>query len=214
MQPYYNSAQPFSGYPPPHINQPGLCSSARSQLWTKCSRSEWWGWQTSPIRIKPTGEDYSGLMGRTGGVRDVELPVNSSTLTHPVIALHQALSSNAVLAGLMPPAIRPGAQPNTHVRFQLFDRESTPAAVSPLVIEVSDALLAGYPGRSPSDFREMIRHGAKIGYDPTGPVLRTPRRGTQNLPMNADAKPHVEEEIRRQIVVITNPRHIMCVAGK
>lgn len=93
----------------------------------------------------------------------------------------------------------PGAQPNTEVKFLLYDVESIPAIPSPLMLKSWQELLAGYPGRLPYDIWGMIKHGAKLGYHPHGPLRRQSRRGTLNLPMDQDATSFVQDEITRRM---------------
>lgn len=45
----------------------------------------------------------------------------------------------------------------------------------------------------------MILHGAKIAYDPRGPLRLTSPRGTLNLPMESDAVCHLDQEITRRM---------------
>lgn len=114
----------------------------------------------------------------------------------------------------MPPPILPLARPNTGVFFTLYDDKSSPAVASPLKPDVWKELLTGYSGELPQHIEGMIRHGAKIGYDPQGPLRFTSRRGTTNLPMDTEAIQHVNEEILRRVekreVLVSQPgEHIV-----
>lgn len=126
-------------------------------------------------------------------------PCPARTLTQPVLELRQTLARRARKCGLVIPAKKPDARPNTEVMFELYDAKSFPAASSPLAVNVWNELLDGYSGALPQHLEGMILYGAKIGYDPEGPLRTSSRRTTMNLPMDEEAVTHVGREIERRM---------------
>lgn len=135
----------------------------------------------------------------------------SRTVSHPlptclfdslmplVPNVRQSRVNQAIMAGLKPPRIPPGPQPNTTVKICLYDVESFPAASSPLNANAWYQLLEGYPGNPREDLQGMIRHGARIGYELRDDLRRTSRRLERNLPMTEGGSLHVEREIAERL---------------
>lgn len=117
----------------------------------------------------------------------------------PVTTIRQELWEAAVKCRLQPPLEPPGRQPNTEVRFELYDAKSFPATASPLNASVWEALLRGCPGDLSQNLQGMILYGAKIAYDPQGSLRRELRRSETNLLMDDGGRDHVDKEVRRRI---------------
>jgi hypothetical protein len=147
------------------------------------------------------GDGKNGLarVSQRMSVSSSYLSCHPSSLTQPVTTLRQMLSIVATQAGLELPIGALEAQPNTEVRFSLYDVESFPAIVSPLKPEVWGQLLVDYPGQLSNDIQGMIRHGAKLAYSPKGHLRTESRRGTLNLPMEEAGAAHVHAEICRRL---------------
>lgn len=165
---------------------------------------------------------------RRGGVQVIRssAPQGSMILCHqdahyvpsymntPVQQLSVGLREGAIGCGLRIPRRKPGPRPNTNVEFLLYDVMSFPAAKSPLNERVWEELLRSDPGDLGKDIQGMIRYGAKIGYE--GEKLRfRSRRLEENLPMDAGAERHVEQEIRNRVAKgavrpLKNHEHVVC----
>jgi hypothetical protein len=122
--------------------------------------------------------------------------IHKSSLTPPVETIYQDLITQARNIGLTVPILPPGPRPNTEIRFTLFDAKSLPAAESPLRKEVWYRLMKDYPGTLRDDIQGMILHGVKLGYEMSGGLRHRSRRSEKNMPMDEDAKAHVDKEIR------------------
>lgn len=128
--------------------------------------------------------------------------------------LSVGLREKGLSRGLKVPWRKPGSRLNTNVKFLLYDVMSFPAALSPLNEASWGELMKDYPGTLGRDILGMIRHGAKIGYE--GDELRRgSRRLEQNLPMEAEAERHVEEEIKKRVAqgavrLLDDSQHVVC----
>jgi hypothetical protein len=117
----------------------------------------------------------------------------------PTVMNRQSLREYATTIGLHPPESMPPAQPNTTIKIELYDAKSFTATVSPLLGSSWNVLLEGYPGTLREDIRGMIRYGAKLGYELSDRLRQQSRRMETNLPMDAAATAHVDEEIKRRL---------------
>lgn len=126
-------------------------------------------------------------------------PLSVVKLMPLVPTVRQEFRRRALEVGLIPLSAPPPAQPNTRAGFDVYNAKSSPATVSPLVLEGWRDLLSDYPGELGDMICGMIRHGAKLGYSPQSVLRFRSRRRQRNLLMGEGGEKHIEEEIRRRL---------------